>query len=271
MMNKKEWSQDELVFMRDNYKIKTNQEIAVILDRTKKSIQIKAIKMGLKKPEKRFYDETAFEEINTEEKAYWLGFILADGCVNCDYLSHNYELSIELKESDNNHLKKFIEFLKTDAEVNFRTRYSKSIDCTTKSAFVRIYSKKIIEDLIDKNVKPRKTFNEEYPKIEDSFFIWFLRGFFDGDGSIYFYNARKCYQANITCANKQFLEIIQAKLKMLSINCYIITYVNSYKTSMYQLQIKGKKNAINFFELLYKDSKIHLDRKHELYLSCLNK
>jgi len=271
MMNKKEWSQDELVFMKENYHIKTNDEISKILNRTKSSVKMKAIRLGLKKPEKRVYDETVFEKIDTEEKAYWLGFILADGTINCDYISHNYELSIELKESDSGHIKKFIDFIKTDADVKFRTRYSKSIDCTTTTAFVRIYSKKIIEDLINKNVCQRKTFLIEYPKLDNTFFIWFLRGFFDGDGSIYYYKRRNCYQANITYANKEFLELLQSKLKNLSINCYITTYTNSYKTKMYQLQIKGKKNARNFFELLYKNSTIHLDRKYELYLNCLNK
>ena len=269
MMNKQEWTQDELNYMKENYLTKTNQEIADILNRTKKSIQMKAIRLGLKKPEKRHYNDTVFESIDTEEKAYWLGFIAADGTINCDKISHNYELALELKASDDNHIRKFIKFLKTDADVQYRKRYSKSIDCTTYTTFVRIYSKKIIEDLIHKKVKPKKTFDIEYPQIEDTFFIWFLRGFFDGDGSIYYYNKRNCYQGNITCANQDFLNIIKTKLYNFSINSYITKYINKNNTPMYQLQIKGKKNAIRYFKLLYDNSKIHLDRKYELYLNCL--
>ena len=272
MMNKKVWSQDELNYMSKYYSIKTNQEIANDLNRTKKSIEMKAIRLGLKKPEKRHYNDTVFENINDEHKAYWLGFIAADGTINFDEVSHNYELSLELKSIDDNHIKKFIEFIETDADVQYRTRYAKSINCTTNTAFVRIYSKKIIEDLIDKNVKPKKTFTIEHPKIEDAFFIWFLRGFFDGDGSIYFYNKRQCYQGNITCANKYFLDDIRIKLfNNYSINSYITKYINKYNTPIYQLNIKGKNNAINFFKLLYEKSNIHLDRKYELYLNCLNK
>jgi len=272
MMNTKEWTQDELNYMKENYLIKTNQEIADILRRTRKAIEMKAIRLGLKKPEKRHYDKTVFENIDSEHKAYWLGFIAADGTINFDEISHNYEISLELKSTDDNHIKKFIKFLKTDADVQYRTRYSKSIDCTTNTAFVRIYSKKIVEDLMDKNIKPKKTFNIKHPKIEDVFFIWFLRGFFDGDGSIYFYNKRQCYQGNITCANKDFLDEIRSKLfNNYLINSYVTKYINKNKTSMYQLHIKGKKNAINFFKLLYENSNIHLDRKYELYLSCLNK
>jgi hypothetical protein len=156
MMNTKEWTQDELNYMKENYLIKTNQEIADILRRTRKAIEMKAIRLGLKKPEKRHYDKTVFENIDSEHKAYWLGFIAADGTINFDEISHNYEISLELKSTDDNHIKKFIKFLKTDADVQYRTRYSKSIDCTTNTAFVRIYSKKIVEDLMDKNIKPKK-------------------------------------------------------------------------------------------------------------------
>lgn len=43
-------------------------------------------------------DSNFFHEINTEEKAYWLGFMYADGYVT------NRTMGIKLQESDSSHL-----------------------------------------------------------------------------------------------------------------------------------------------------------------------
>ena len=51
-------------------------------------------------------DETVFDTIDTEEKAYWLGFLYADGNIN----SKEYKLEINLCANDWQHLKKFQDF-----------------------------------------------------------------------------------------------------------------------------------------------------------------
>lgn len=65
--------------------------------------------------DRRHYDidENFFEEINTEEKAYWLGFILADGCLK----KNSNQLSINLSIKDFNHLEKFKKNLKSDKPI----------------------------------------------------------------------------------------------------------------------------------------------------------
>ncbi len=60
------------------------------------------------------FDNTVFDCIDTEEKAYWLGFIFADGYISSDSLKgkSRYLLEISLKASDKNHLDKFNKFMK---------------------------------------------------------------------------------------------------------------------------------------------------------------
>ena len=55
------------------------------------------------------FDETVFDEIDSEEKAYWLGFLFADGYISDlkEKSKHNYHFELSLKGSDINHLNKF--------------------------------------------------------------------------------------------------------------------------------------------------------------------
>lgn len=53
-------------------------------------------------------DNTVFDVIDTEEKAYWLGFLYADGNIG----STECKLEVNLQASDWEHMKKFQEFLK---------------------------------------------------------------------------------------------------------------------------------------------------------------
>ena len=53
------------------------------------------------------YHRHIFDQIDTQEKAYWLGFILADGYLN----TNKHMLRIKLGDKDKHHLEKFIQAL----------------------------------------------------------------------------------------------------------------------------------------------------------------
>ena len=53
------------------------------------------------------YNRHIFDNIDNEEKAYWLGFIVADGYLNLD----KHMLRIKLGHKDKQHLIKFINFI----------------------------------------------------------------------------------------------------------------------------------------------------------------
>lgn len=267
-----QWNQDEINYIINNYKTKTNKQMAENLNRTQTAVELKTRRLGLKRPKIREYDESKFLEINDEESAYWLGFIMADGYIVYDTLARNYELGIELKDIDDNHLKKFIQFMNANAELTYRKRKAKHFNnIYTNTCLVRIYNKNIVDNLIKHGIEPRKTGKEVLPNIDGSFFMPFLRGFFDGDGSIYNDKNTKFYQTNITCINEDFLVNIREILySQYGIFSYITKYINSYKTEMYQLHIYKKEENVKFLDLLYRNSKIHLDRKYKLYLkNCL--
>lgn len=85
--------------------------------------------MGARRGKKYTFNEDFFNSIDTEEKAYWLGFIVADGCVHKDK-NNNYRLSIGLHDKDITHLHKFIVSLSGD---NGLKDYIKSIGIESKA------------------------------------------------------------------------------------------------------------------------------------------
>lgn len=128
----------------------------------------------------RQYDETFFDNIDTEEKAYWLGFITADGCV-----SDGNRLSIGLAIKDFEHLEKFKKSIKSDHNITIREGKGK-LDLGKQRCEITIISKQIVQSLKDLGVNPRKTNRyliTRFTSINLRRHYW--RGLIDGDGSIY--------------------------------------------------------------------------------------
>lgn len=79
-----------------------------------------------------------FKEINSEESAYWLGFIYADGTISYspDSKKNRYCLELGLKESDRSHIEKLKNFIGSKSKINFREK--------TKSYRILISSKELV-------------------------------------------------------------------------------------------------------------------------------
>jgi intein-encoded DNA endonuclease-like protein len=141
-----------------------------------------------------------FSVIDTEEKAYWLGFLYADGNIS----SSSNRISIALKESDRSHLEKFKKFI--DGNINIL--YKKSVN----ACVISFRCKEMKKDLVSLGCVPNKTWIiNSIPNIKDELKIHFIRGFFDGDGCITYGNKKKdgkyCISINIV-SNKNMLQSI---------------------------------------------------------------
>lgn len=125
---------------------------------------------------RKFYNENFFEKIDSEEKAYFLGFISADGAIINDPKKHRYKVVIKLHEKDYSILEKLIESIDGEMEI-WKSK-------TKDTAEVGFSGKKIIKDLENLGLHQNKTFTIKYPEIDEKLERHFLRGYFDGDGCI---------------------------------------------------------------------------------------
>ncbi len=249
------WREEELEFLKENYQEKSYKEIGEILGRKEQAIRSKLHFLGLKK-EIHHCNYDYFSMIDTEEKAYWLGFIYADGNVN----KVKNTLTINLQAGDKKHLEKLNKCL----EGNYSVKVTEDIrgDKTYWNARLSVYSTKLVKDLINKGVVPNKTSVIVFPTIQNDLVRHFIRGYFDGDGTVCERKHKKgpsdlaCF---FTCGNHAFLESIRKILFENNINSYI---VQTNENKVY-LSLAGLQNPDNFLKYIYKDATIYLDRKFE--------
>ena len=265
------WSDYELTFLKENYKEMTNKEIAKILNRTENAIHLQGSRMGIKK-----YPYTCdyhyFDQIDTEEKAYWLGFLTADGWINKSGKTNSCAIGIEIQYKDLEHLKKFNKSIHGNYKITDRWRecnISKYKDRKTHSCIIRIYSTNMYNSLCDLGFNENKSFSAKMPNIEDDLIRHYIRGYFDGNGTLCFTN--KSFKVGFTTASKHFNCDLLKLLKIKGFNIIEFNYVNEFGTTIYSPNIERIKDKIKFLDWLYKDSNIYLDRKYKKYLKIKKK
>lgn len=262
----KAWEKEELQFLMDNFGKIPKKEIANKLGRTLNAVQIKANRIGLKNPEKYFYNKRFFQYIDTEEKAYWLGFFFADGYTQFNTDRRCYEASIMLSSKDLNHLKKLNKSVNGNVEV--RTMLKKNGFGNGKQhemSVIRFYSTEFVKDLISWGCIPNKVKKMIFPKIEEKFVWSFIRGFFDGDGSIFLDKKRNIPKCNFSSTSYEFLEAIRDFLYKNN----VCSYYTTEKSGVKRLWISGMENCNLFLDKMYGEATIYLDRKYYRYISYL--
>jgi hypothetical protein len=137
-----------------------------------------------KKRKKYTCNHNAFTE-DSEDGFYWAGFLAADGNIS----KLGSRISLSLKSTDDNHLIKFKNFLKSDTDLIYKTAIDNRPEFKTgiyHKAIIRISSLQIKQDLLKFNICPNKSKTYYLPNeiINHKFFNHFIRGIIDGDGSI---------------------------------------------------------------------------------------
>lgn len=212
------------------------------------------------------FNDSVFDIIDTEEKAYWLGFLYADGCVS----SSRNEIEISLQGLDIYHLYKFKLFTNSKnkpilyLEKPFRCRFSLS-------------SNKIKERLIQLGCTPQKSLTLKFPDesiFKDKFLIrHFIRGYFDGDGCLsYTYtNPRISDKITISCSfigTRDFLEKLNKIF--IELGCHGNFYHDRrHSENIWNLDF-SKNNSVMLCNYLYDNSSIYLERKYQKYIYFKN-
>lgn len=202
---------------------------------------------------KRLYsvETDKFSSVDSPEKAYWLGFLMADGSVD------RYSLRIELSERDLSHLTKMQSFLKSNHPIS-KTRKG----CHR----ISINSTELVKSMKKWGIVPNKTDKAiSTPEIESRLIPYFYRGFFDGDGWFTKRDHKKCqpsYELGFCSNHKTILSEIKEWIEsQIGCSCGTITHKKNKQGSTYQYIIGGNKRYILATRLLFSDQILGLDRK----------
>lgn len=247
---------------------KENQSITIAdcarkfnVDRGTLGTHIKKLDLTTNRNKHKF-NENFFEVIDTEEKAYWLGFILADGSID----DIRNRISIGLAHEDEQHLYKFKQSLQAENPIYFY--YAKN-NVTQKSYptndFV-ISSKKMIDDLKNHNIFSNKTKNEIPIVLENNLMRHYIRGFYDGDGWISSYNRRpqdRCKNLKWELGIGSGYDIVQFIADHFYENLDVTYKEAKAFSSVYRVRYSNQSDINKILDYLYKDATIYLDRKYQ--------
>lgn len=210
-------------------------------------------------------DETVFDVIDTEEKAYWLGFLYADGNISSitdPTKKTQYRVTINLKESDSNHLRKFNKFI---GHINDNVKFNKGGCGSDIQCHWQINNQHLWESLNRLGCVPNKSLIITFPNEEiftSKFLIrHFLRGYFDGDGCIT-YNKRKydVIPRLSVLGTKDFIENFQKITE-----CYNSPIQELCTKNYYNLKC-NVEDSRKLMHYLYDNCSIYLDRKYKRFL-----
>jgi len=189
-------------------------------------------------------DSDYFSEINTIEKAFWLGFLCADGSLVRDKTGGSIRIFIELAAHDREILEHFCDAIGLDhSKIKPRTRTRNGKEY--RSVYLQFKDKKMSNDLVVQGFSSSKAIRKDLPTFwrqttldeftREILLKAYVRGYYDGDGTE--------GTSSIRAANRQFLESIRNALN-------IKNSVNQLKEEYSYIDEDGKLHTVGaYFEL----------------------
>jgi DNA-binding CsgD family transcriptional regulator len=211
---------------------------------------------------KNAIDHSYFDTIDREDKAYFLGFLFADGNVT----SNSNRVTLKLNIRDMSILETFSNFL-----------YSKNCarEAPKNFCYLEINSGNIRSKLIDYGCTPNKSLTLQFPQnIPEDMIHHFMRGYFDGDGCISVSEIKNKNSSSLegsvaVISTKEFCQVYG---ECINKYCGFFPSYTQQKESIARgnlittyLKVGGNKKIINFYHFLYRDASIFLKRKKEKF------
>ena len=269
-------SNKELIIKNIDKIIKLNQkglnekEIAIKLGINPKTFNgwVNKLQIPILKGHKYFINEHFWDVIDTEEKAYLLGYLIADGCISNENKKHNgivdshtKRIAFCVSEDDKEVIKLYQHFIVPKKPIQHGNSQIGVKYKRKPQLIFRWHSSYMFDKLVSYGIKPRKTYDSEFKLPENlipkNLMRHFIRGYFDGDGCKTQCGLQFCVNskqfalqiANFFTPFKYRLEEKQGK------TCtYYILNING-----------GKKLLQHVVQLFYQDSNYYLTRKYKKF------
>lgn len=219
---------------------------------------------------KYIINENYFNQIDSDDKAYFLGWLFSDGNL-CD-TNGQYMARIQLQERDRYVLDLFKETMGSSKPIKIYKQHGiwgkGNLTC-----YFSFGQRKLCDDLMKLGLIPCKSLTLKFPHIDEKFFGPFLRGYIEGDGSILILkplkkNRRSRFSVSFL-ATKEFGMIVQDYfLKKFNI-ILSVSRKHDWRDrgiNMYLFRTCHKGDVLTILDFIYKDcGKFYLPRKYEVY------
>ena len=210
--------------------------------------------------------EDFFDKIDTQEKAYILGLLYADGWNQTE----RNVVGIGLKESDKEILDKITSLIQPTKPLGYykKNKLKRGFENSQNEYRLVIANKRISERLVELGCGKAKTHNLTFPteeQVPSCLIRHFVRGYFDGDGSV---SGDKQKQFNLVGTINFLLPLQQILIEELGFSKTKLD--QRYKerdNEIRSLRYCGINQCITFRDWLYKDATIYLERKYDIFHS----
>lgn len=219
-----------------------------------------------------YYNEDYFTQINSHEKAYWLGFIAADGNL---YRKEGRQglITISIHQNDVELLENFKNELNTTKPIIFTKDKRRK---NTTMATLQISSDQMFNILLEKGIGIRKTFDLDldyvFKQIPVKFYPSFILGYFDGDGSIDIPNNNTIASSHVRISGPiKNLKSFKQILEIFEINSQIIIDNRKYNEPFGSLELQNTTEKYLFLKYMYSNNVKCLNRKKERALELIKR
>ena len=225
--------------------------------RGRSEARLEAQKKG-KVPQSFFDINDNFFSIWSPEMAYVLGLVATDGCI-----SRFGTVSLCINDKD------LLETVKKAMGSEHQIKYYGRQEGLYSFIFSR---QSLVEDLKRVGIFPNKSLTIQFPDVPDAFLIDFIRGVFDGDGSVFFEkrSPELPIRASFVSGSKSFIETLETRLQALGMPKRSI-YQQKTKNAISYMIRYAHAHSIKLFKLLYNENtlnkKLFLARKYNKFLS----
>lgn len=204
------------------------------------------------KHKKHYPDEHLFNKIDTKEKAYIIGYSVADACISDDYI----EFRCALKDKE---LMDFIAAYIGDCTVNVDATYNKAAKRFPSCGF-KIGNKNIVTDF---NKHCSQKIDKHMPIVRRDLEPYLLLGYFDGNGCITWGHRKDRHRIwHKVCFVGQLASLIGVQ-KILEHNGICSSIIPKGKEKAFVLEFANKPDILKFYHLIYDPKFVVLNRKYE--------
>lgn len=223
--------------------------------RNRSEARLEAQKRG-KVPQNYYEINDRFFGKWSSEMAYVLGLFATDGCIS---KSGTMSLCINDKE--------LLEKVRSVMDSSHKIKHSSHQEGLYTFRFSR---EKLVSDLNSLGIFPKKSLNIKFPDVPNIFLTDFIRGVFDGDGSVFFEKRSVKFplRASFVSSSPKFIETLQLKLQILGMPRKKI-WLQKTKNAISFLLRYAHRDSVRLFKILYKDvpaKKLFLARKYNKFL-----